>query len=215
LSFVQEWRQVAINITIVCGSQRPSSESAKVAGHVGVLLARHHPESPVRVLDLGRSPLPWWSDDFRVDGSDAARRWAPTAALLGATDGFVIVTPEWGGMSPPALKNLFLLCDGSDELADKPALLVGVSSSGGGAYAVAELRASSYKNTRICYIPEQVMVRNVCDLFAGDALVESQAARDVESRLVHGLALLVGYAEALVAVRRSGIRDSKRFGYGM
>ena len=63
-------------------------------------------------------------------------------------------------MVPAGLKNFFL-CFGRNELAHKPGLIVGVSSADGGVYPVAELRMSSYKNSRICYIPEQLIVRNV------------------------------------------------------
>ncbi|MCB1905163.1 MAG: NAD(P)H-dependent oxidoreductase, partial [Gammaproteobacteria bacterium] len=79
---------------------------------------------------------------------------------LRASDGFVIVSPEWHGQVPSGLKNFFLLCS-VRELGHKPALIVTVSSIDGGAYPVAELRMSSYKNNRICYIPEQIIVRKV------------------------------------------------------
>jgi hypothetical protein len=39
-------------------------------------------------------------------------------------------------------------------------LIIAVSGgAGGGAYPVAELRMSSYKNSRICYLPEHLIVR--------------------------------------------------------
>ena len=45
---------------------------------------------------------------------------------------------------PAGLKNFFLLF-GQNELGQKPALMVTVSSGDGGAYLVAELRMSTYK----------------------------------------------------------------------
>jgi len=47
------------------------------------------------------------------------------------------------------------------ELGHKPALIVAVSSGDGGAYPVSELRMSSYKNNRLCYIPEQVALKSM------------------------------------------------------
>ncbi len=61
---------------------------------------------------------------------------------------------------PAGLKNFFLMFS-RFELGHKPAMIVAVSSGDGGAYPVAELRMSSYKNNRICYIPEQLNLRNV------------------------------------------------------
>lgn len=201
-------------ITVISASQRRVSNSAKVA-RLTMSLLRHDLGVPDPVmLDLGQTPFPWWSEDPSLGDPDANRRWAGTSARLRASTAFVFVTPEWGGMAPPALKNLFLLCDDTEELADKPALIVGVSSGHGGAYVVAELRASSYKNTRVCYIPEHVLVRHVRDLFSGDELIASEPARDVERRLTHALALLLRYAEALCSVRASAVRD-REFRYGM
>ena len=55
------------------------------------------------------------------------------------------------------------------QLGHKPALIVTVSSADGGAYPVAELRMSSYKNNRICYLPEHVILRNVERILNDDA----------------------------------------------
>ena len=72
----------------------------------------------------------------------------------------MVIAPEWHGQVPAGLKNFFLIC-GRAEVGHKPALITTVSSGDGGAYPVAELRMSSYKNNRICYIPEQLIIRNV------------------------------------------------------
>ena len=82
-------------------------------------------------------------------------------------DELVVMSPEWSGMVPAGLKNFFLLC-GADHLAHKPGLIVGVSASLGGSYPIAELRTSSYKNTRLCYIPDHVIVRNVGQMLKAD-----------------------------------------------
>lgn len=167
------------------------------------------------LLDLGRDPLPLWTDDFKSREPEVWDDWRPVSATLARSDGFVFVVPEWGGMAPAAVKNLFLLCDGTTELADKPALLVGVSSSRGGAYPLAELRMGSHKNTRICYIPEQIVVHDVEDLLEGDGFVATPNAKRLERRLLHALGLLLRYAEALALVRGSGVRDFDEFPWGM
>ena len=77
-----------------------------------------------------------------------------------------MVVPEYGGMATPIAKNLFLLCD-DGELFHKPGLIVSVSSGNGGAYPITELRSSSYKNTHIMWIPENIIIRNVEDYLPG------------------------------------------------
>jgi hypothetical protein len=116
-------------------------------------------------------------------------------------------------MVPSGLKNLFLLCN-KQELSHKPGLIVSVSSGHGGAYPVAELRMSSYKNTQFCYIPEHVIVRRAEELLNGG---EDAAKEDlyVRQRLRHAVGLLEQYALALRQVRQSGAADYKKYPYGM
>jgi NAD(P)H-dependent FMN reductase len=203
------------HITVIAGSPRERSFSGRLSRHVAGLLHDPVGAGEVDTIDLGRTPPPQWCEDLGREGHGAGDSWRPVSAALRRSDGFVLVVPEWGGMAPPVVKNLFLLCDGTFELADKPALLVGVSSGSGGAFPLGELRMSSYKNTRICYIPEQVVVREVGALFEGDSFVESPEAKRLEAQLVHALRLLVRYAEALSVVRTSGVRDVAGFPWNM
>ena len=108
------------------------------------------------VFDHGKTPLPIWTPDLSTgDGDGSINRVREQA---GRADAFVCVIPEYSGMAAPAFKNIILMM--SDEhMGHKPALLVGVSAGMGGAYPIAELRMSSYKNTRLLWIPENVIVR--------------------------------------------------------
>jgi hypothetical protein len=127
-----------------------------------------------------------------------------------------VVTPEWAGMVPPGLKNLLLLCE-KGELAHKPALIVAVSGGSGGAYPVAELRMSGYKNNQICWLPDHVIVRAAGDFIdqTERALREATPLPKPWDRVDYGLKLLLAYDEALGKVRRAGIVDLERFAYGM
>jgi NAD(P)H-dependent FMN reductase len=116
-------------------------------------------------------------------------------------------------MVPPALKNFFLLC-GTDLLAHKPGLIVTVSAGTGGSYPVTELRTSSYKNTRLCYIPDHVIVRNVGHMLQGNQAADEHDAA-LRERIDYSLRVLVEYAKALRLVRESGVIDLKAFPYGM
>ena len=128
---------------------------------------------------------------------------------------FVVVSPEWHGQVPAGLKNFFLMW-GKGELAHKPALIVTVSSADGGAYPVAELRMSSYKNNRICYIPEQIIVRNVESVLNDDPGRNNQDADSYfRERIAYALGVLQEYARALGQVRASGATDLSQFKNGM
>ena len=104
---------------------------------------------------------------------------------------------------------------GKGELAHKPGLIVTISAGDGGAYPVAELRMSSYKNNRLCYIPEQVIVRNVESVLNDDGVNEPRADAYFRARIPFALRILKEYAQALRAVRASGLTFDERFKNGM
>ena len=140
---------------------------------------------------------------------------SPIREELASSDAFVVISPEWHGQVPAGLKNFFLLF-GKNELGHKPALIVSVSSGDGGAYPVAELRMSSYKNNRLCYIPEQIIVRNV-EKVLNDNTEDNDNRSDsyYKERIPWALNILKEYANALEQVRNSGVTQSDTFGNGM
>jgi len=139
----------------------------------------------------------------------------PLKKELSECDAFVIVSPEWHGQVPAGLKNFFLLFS-RYELGHKPALITTVSSGDGGAYPVAELRMSSYKNNRICYIPEQLILRNVESILNESPGDNNEAADSYfKERINWTLQLLQGYAKALKSMRGSVEIFHDKFGNGM
>ena len=115
-------------------------------------------------------------------------------------------------MVPAALKNFFLLTS-PKEVGHKPALITTVSSGIGGSFPVAELRSSSYKNNRICFIPEHLIVRHVEGMF-GDT--SSGKEEDyIRKRIDFAANVLNEYAKALKPVRDSGVTVNKEFPHGM
>jgi NAD(P)H-dependent FMN reductase len=116
-------------------------------------------------------------------------------------------------MVPPALKNFLLLCS-AEEVGHKPALLVSVSSGIGGSYPIAELRMSSYKNNRLVYVPDHVIIRDVESMLdGGDA--KSDRDQTTRGRLDYSMKMLLEYAKALSQVRHSGVINHAEFPYGL
>lgn len=201
-----------MKIFLVSGSQRQNSQSIKVTRFAALLLEQRHAASTY-VLDLASTKLPLWADDAEAT-AEQERLWRPIAAELREAEGVVIVSPEWNGTVPPALKNFFLYCT-QHELTDKPGYIVSVTAGrAGGAYPTSELRISSFKDTQICYIPEQLVVRGVKDVF-NEPNPQSEDDAYLRVRLDHGLGLLVQYAKALAQVRASGVRNFEYFPFGM
>ncbi|MBT4539515.1 NAD(P)H-dependent oxidoreductase [Candidatus Woesearchaeota archaeon] len=191
---------------IIIGSHRKGSQSTKVGKYIANELRKL--KETVTIIDLANNPLPLWGD------ASIKKKWAPYKRKLQQADALVVISPEWGGMVPSGLKNLFLLC--GHELAHKPALIVTVSASRGGAYPVAELRMSSYKNNYLCYIPEHIIVRDVNDMLNDTKLDETNKADFyLKKRLSHALGVLQEYAKAFVRIRKSKKTDMKDYNFGM
>ena len=200
-----------MKITIIAGSHREHSQSDRGAQYIQSTLDARNVSA--EVFSLSKNPLPLWDEDILGNDPTWEKLWSPIAKKLQESAAFVIVTPEWAGMVPPGLKNLLLLCS-PNEVGHKPALIVSVSAGIGGSYPVAELRLSSYKNNRLVYLPEHVIVRDVKRLLNGDAASGSRD-EEIRARLAYALNLLEEYARALGSVRDSGAINYTNFPYGM
>lgn len=203
-----------MKITVISGSHRNPSQSYKVAEVVQQTLLNGICEQ-AEIFSLKDNPLPLWDSGVW----DGEQKWkellGPVKKLFSESDAFVVVSPEWHGQVPSGLKNLFLLLS-KNEVGHKPALIVTVSSGRGGAYPVAELRMSSYKNNRICYIPEHVIVRDVESILNGDkADNDEKSDAFYRERIQWSLNILAQYAIALRQVRESGVTESSKFKTGM
>ena len=201
-----------MKIAIICGSHRKDSESLKVSSYLSNLIQSEKKET--YILNLGTAGIPLWEESVWSDDAGWKKLWSPYSEELKSSDGIVIFSPEYGGMAAPALKNFFLLCS-KQELAHKPGLIVTVSAARGGAYPVSELRASSYKNTQICYMPEHIIVRNAKQVLNPSPENPLDEDTYLRKRIPYALSLLYSYAEALALVRNSGIPDYKAFANGM
>ena len=204
-----------MNIAIIAGSHRQNSESGKLAIYIEHTIKQQLAGVNPWVLDLADNPLPLWEEKIWEGDPEWNERLQPISRQLMASDGFVIISPEWHGMAPAGLKNFFLMW-GKGELAHKPALIVTVSTADGGSYPVAELRMSSYKNSRICYLPEHLIIRYVDTVFNADISQNNPDAQAYfEGRLAYCLNQLHEYAKAFRQIRASGAGDLSTYKSGM
>jgi hypothetical protein len=197
-----------LNVALVAGSSRANSQSGKVARFLRQrLIEQGHTSAEAScVIDLGLAPLPLWP-------AEDAGPWGLYSQQLAAADAVVIISPEWNGMASPAIKNFFIYASKA-ELAHKPGLLVGVSSSVGGSYPISELRASGYKNCRLCYLPEHLIIRSV-EKVLNTPQASSEEDQRLHPRVDYALDILVKYAKALSPVRASIDMTNPAFTNGM
>lgn len=201
-----------MKIAVISGSHRENSQSLKVSKYCIELLRASG--ATAELISLSNNPFPFWDQSIWSEGPD---KWQggvfkKTFETLQGADGVVIVSPEWSGMVPPGLKNLFLLV--GNTLAHKPGLIVGVSSGISGTWPVAELKVSSSKNTRLVYIPEHVIIRNI-ETLLNDGNPVDEADKWVRDRLAYSTEILIEYAKVLCSLRQSGKIDLVKFPNGM
>tara|TARA_R110000868_G_scaffold410649_1_gene699376 strand:+ start:8100 stop:8717 length:618 start_codon:yes stop_codon:yes gene_type:complete len=178
-----------LRTAIVSASHRPGLQSARIAH----LLKDRFLAGNADIIDLYDDALPMW------DGATAATENVLKAQATAANaDALVFVMPEWHGMAPAGIKNFLLWC-GAAQLAHKPVLLVGVSASVGGAFVIAEMRSSGYKNARLVYTPEHLILRGVADLWEDGK--DADASEYLSQRTRYALEQLLTYAEVLKPVR--------------
>ena len=199
-----------MKISIISASHRKNSQSKKVSNFLLNSLSNLESELDTIVLDLADAALPMWSPEKKDGKGIWGDTWNSISSNLNNSDGFILVVPEYGGMATPAAKNIFLL-SGNGEFAHKPGLIVSISSGNGGAYPIAELRSSSYKNTHVMWIPENIIIRNVEEFNPGNH--GKNIPKWMDSRIDYVLKLLLTYASNMKPIRE--IVNRKDFGNGM
>jgi len=202
------------NYAIISGSTRQNSQSRKVANFISKSLAQQTQNERIQLIDLAEEKFPLWDESIWSQGIDWHSTWSDISKKLTKSDAIIIIAPEWNGMAPPQLMNFFQLCS-HKELSHKPGLIVSVSSNHGGAYPVAELRMNSFKNTKICYIPEHLIIRDVNNVLNDSDALLSDADKYIRDRIEHTLSLLQIYAESFKTIRMHEVVNNSKYPYGM
>ncbi|WDD97835.1 NADPH-dependent FMN reductase [Thalassomonas actiniarum] len=218
-----------MKLLIVSGSQRTPSQSAKVAGYLSRVATQF---SETHHIELCRYHLPFW-DGEQESKTDESSSWPLLSARIREADALILITPEWGGMATPILKNFLLMCD-MQEVAHKPVLLVSVVNGISGAYPIAELRMNALKNNKLVAVPDHLIIRNVeemlndnkspqskLNLAATSFETEQTARRDsaLKARINYSLHMLYQYSQALSAIRHQHLHKpypkQQEYRYGM
>lgn len=202
-----------MHIVIISGSHRQNSQSEKVARHIAAQLPVLGTGITTDMISLAGNPLPLWDGESSKPESATGKVWPAMAATLKKADALVVISPEWHGMVPAGLKNFFLHA-GIKDIGHKPALIVGVSASRGGAYPVAELRQTTTKNNRLLYIPEHIIVQNAHNVL-NDGPTTTPDDTYIRERIVFALRQLLAYGHALQHVRAAGVTEHPAYVNGM
>jgi len=199
-----------MKIGIIIGSSRKNSQSERIGYFLNDLISKIDEQIECEMFKISELDVPLWNEGMWEKESNIKTLWKPINDKLKTCDSFIVISPEWAGMATPHLKN-FLLMANEGSLDYKSALLVGISSGMGGAYPIAELRMSGYKNNHIWWMPEHLIFRFVENLFNGE---NSEIDNELTKRSEAVLKLLINTTKAMKPVIEN-IGDLKDFPYGM
>lgn len=202
-----------MKFAIISGSTRHNKpQSSKVAKYIKQEVQNQF-KHEVYLLDLSETEIKSWDETFWNDYNNFDANWLQASQKLRDADAIIIIAPEWNGMVPPALKNIFQLAT-KGEFANKPALIVSVSSGINGVYPITELRLNTYKNTFLNYIPQHVIVRNVNNVL-NQPEITTDEDKAIRERISYTLQILQAYAEGFISIRKNVIIQSNTYPYGM
>ncbi|CAL2078507.1 NAD(P)H-dependent oxidoreductase [Tenacibaculum sp. 190524A02b] len=207
-----------MKLLIISGSNRTNSMSFKTSEYVLRNVFENYRDIDVNILDISNYPVLL----HHYDGEQSQELLEAKKQVLEQlynSDAFIVVTPEWGGMIPPALANLFLLCaNGSANgmpLGHKPGFIIGISASGGGHNPVPIIKGFTAKNTHITWISLHAVINNVENFLSEEWNPESKGrVQQVQSRIKIGIKALLIYAKQLKVVREELIELSKIHPFG-
>ena len=199
-----------MKVSLISSSHRQDSQSSRVREILNCNLKLRKEKIEKFNLDLSITNVPMWSADKSKKSGFWGKEWSNISSEIKSSDAILFIVPEYGGMAAPNAKNFFLIC-GEGELAHKPGLLVSISSGNGGAYPISELRTSSYKNTHIMWIPENIIIRNVENYNPGNN--GNLIPEWLDDRINYSIDLLLAYAKYMKPLRK--IINRKDFGNGM
>ena len=199
-----------MKISIISASHRKNSQSRRISKIIKDYILKKNNSLDFFSLDMFESNIPLWTSEKKENSKFWNKEIKLISSELASSDGFIFVVPEYGGMATPNSKNFFLVFN-NGELFHKPGLIVSISSGNGGAYPISELRSSSYKNSHIMWIPENIIIRNVEQFSPGNH--GELIPKWIDDRIRYTCNLLINYADYLKPIQK--LINRKDFANGM
>jgi len=143
-------------IVQLIATNRPGSNTAKVAAHVAEIYAAKG--TPLHVVDLHKLPPEIFSPSSYAEKPAS---FAPFQEALTNATGVVIVTPEYNGGFPGVFKYFIDMLKFPETFRGKPFSFVGLSAGAGGAGRPIEQFQALVTYLRGVIYPEQVNIPGI------------------------------------------------------
>lgn len=156
-------------ITLLIGTNRPASNSRKVARHVEEIYAEL--KVPLRVLDLAQLPPEIFSP---TSYAEKPKSFQPFSEAILQSSGVHIISPEYNGGIPGVLKYFIDMLKFPESFEHRPVCFTGVSAGIWGALRpIEQLQAIfGYRNAFI--FPERVFLPQIHSLLDESGRLKDQ-----------------------------------------
>ena len=154
-------------ITIIAGTNRPGSNSRKVAAELETIYAGLN--VPVQVLDLAQLPQEIFSP---ASFGEKPKSFQPFADAVLQSSGLHVVTPEYNGGVPGVLKYFIDMLKFPESFERRPVCFTGVAAGIWGALRPVEQLQGifGYRNAHI--FPERVFMPTVNNVLDGGGRIK-------------------------------------------
>src|SRR5881394_2516718 len=185
-------------ITLIVGTNRPGSNSRKVAAQVEEIYAE--PKVPFQVLDLAQLPPEIFSP---TSYADKPRSFQPFAKAVLNSSGLHVVSPEYNGGIPGVSKYFIDMLKLPESLIDRPVCFVGLAAGMWGALRpVEQLQAIfGYRNAFI--YPNRVFLPAINDLLDVHGRLKDAELLDRLKTRANGF---IDFVENLLSIKLRGVR---------
>jgi chromate reductase len=183
-------------ITIVVGTNRPGSNSRKIAAELETIYAGL--KVPLRVLDLAQLPQEIFSP---ASYGEKPKSFQPFADAVLQSSGLHVVTPEYNGGIPGVLKYFIDMLKFPESFERRPVCFTGVAAGIWGALRpVEQLQAIfGYRNAHI--FPERVFLPTINNVLDGNGRIKDA---ELLGRLKKQAEGFVEFVEKLQGVKLRG-----------
>jgi chromate reductase len=180
-------------ITLIVGTNRPGSNSRKVASQIEEFYEELN--VPLNVLDLANLPPEIFSP---ASYAEKPKSFLPFANAVLKSDGLHVVTPEYNGSVPGVMKYFIDMLKFPESFEQKPVCFTGLSAGIWGALRpVEQLQAIfGYRNAYI--FPVRVFMPQINSLLDAAGKIKDAELRDRLKAQADGFA---GFVEKLQGVK--------------
>ena len=153
-------------LTLLVGTNRPGSNSRKVAAQVESIYAAL--EVPLRVVDLAQLPPEIFAP---TSYGTKPESFQPFADAILTASGLIVVTPEYNGGIPGILKYFIDMLKFPESFVQRPACFIGVAAGAWGALRPIEQLQQIFGYRNAFLFPERVFLPAINESLNADGQI--------------------------------------------